>query len=595
MSDPSAQNDTRVGQRAATGPGSDPGAPATLPPGTPGKIGRFEIRALLGEGAFGRVYRGHDGELRREVAIKVPHTAALTDEFRERFLREARAIAAIHHPNVCPVYEVGTDGALPYIVMRFVAGTTLANIVDNLKTPMPPRNAAMILRKLALGMAAAHAQGVTHRDLKPANVLYDTANREVLITDFGLARMGGEINLTARDSFLGTPAYTSPEQANRQMHEVGPLSDVYSLGVILYEMLTGDVPFNGSVMEVAIAHCIALPDPPSKRRAGIDPELDAIVLKAMSKKPADRYPSARALADALTDYLRPGSPGSTGSVELPAVGGPAPTRGTAETVAEKRSGRRTAPAVEVPARPQPVVELDEEEDGEALKETKRSGGRKGVKPSKGGKKKRKQENPLTKHAIPALAGVLGVVALVLLVVFLARNKSPKDTAQKSDTPPDAPAPQQNAPPVQPAVPPAVPPSKVNVGGGPEDVLRNKLLEQWRLTTGLATAAQLAEWGAQDKFYFVEFKANGTATVGLDALDPNVRLQLLKDNERRVVRFRVVSADAIEFTDVPPVLPAGVRGGPFASGTRVTAQFVDDTMTLRYGASTARFKRVVRSP
>jgi serine/threonine protein kinase len=603
MSDSRAQNDTRVANRPDAGSGPPPGG-SRLPANAPARIGRFEIVALLGEGAFGRVYRGFDADLKRDVAIKVPHSSGLNDEFRERFLREARAIAAIHHPNVCPVYEVGQDGDLPFIIMRYVAGTTLASIVDNLKTPMPPRNAVMIARKLALGMAAAHAQNVTHRDLKPANVLYDTANREVLITDFGLARMSGEVHLTAKDSFLGTPAYTSPEQANRQMHEVGPLSDVYSLGVILYEMLTGNVPFDGSVMEVAIAHCITAPTPPSERRPGIDPKLDAIVLRAMQKKPADRYPGARALADALTDYLRPGeaSGGSTGSVELPAMGSAA-TRGGAETVAEKRSGRRTAPAFEVvPDKPKskPVVVVEEDEDdagGEEAEEVRRSAARKSAKQSKGGKKKKKKEqSPVAKYAIPGVGLLLAVVALVLLIVFVTRDK-PKETVQKKDeTPAPAPAPVRPAPSTQPAVQPVVNPPKAEPKSDPAfDALRNKLLEEWRLTTGLATQGQFAQWGAEDKFFFVKFEADGRATIGLDSLDPTVRLQLVKDNERRVVRYRVVAADAITFTDVPPTLPAGVGRGPFAANTTVTVQIVGDTLVLRYGANTASFKRVLRSP
>lgn len=312
--DPAAGT-SAAGAWAATGPSS-------IRPMTPVRLGRFELRELLGEGAFGRVFLAFDPELERQVAIKVPHRDGLTPAFRERFLREARATATIHHPNVCPVYDVGTEGDLPYIVMHFVVGGTLAGLLERLEEPLPPRHALAIARKLALGMAAAHAQGVIHRDLKPQNVLYDKTTREVLVTDFGLARVTGDsahssesdgqrekagaVFKTVEGSVFGTPAYMSPEQARGRQAEVGPLSDVYALGVILYRMLTGDVPFHGSVYEVMMQHVETAPHPPSAVRRDIDPKLDALCLKAMTKTPSDRYPSAKAFASALADYLRAG-------------------------------------------------------------------------------------------------------------------------------------------------------------------------------------------------------------------------------------------------------------------------------------------------
>ncbi len=281
------------------GPHADP---------VPARIGQFEIKMLLGEGAFGRVYLGFDPELERPVAIKQPHRLRLTPEFRDRFLREARATATIHHPNVCPVYVVGTDGDLPYIVMHYVAGGTLAGLLDPDGPALPLRPKLTIAWKLAKGLAAAHAQKVTHRDLKPANVLYDKARREVLITDFGLARIGGQARGTLEGAVFGTPAYMSPEQARGQTGVIGPLSDVYSLGVILYEMLTGRVPFTGGVYEVLRHHSETPPHPPSVVRPGTDPRLDALCLRALAKNPADRYPSAKEFADALADYLRTGEP-----------------------------------------------------------------------------------------------------------------------------------------------------------------------------------------------------------------------------------------------------------------------------------------------
>ncbi|MFM8271618.1 MAG: serine/threonine-protein kinase, partial [Gemmata sp.] len=210
----------------------------------PARIGRFEIKAVLGEGAFGVVYRGFDAELGRDVAIKVPRGNTAAPGFKDNFLREARAAAALHHPNICPVYQAGADGDVPFLVMHFVSGPTLASLIEKRKGPFPIEQAAVVVRKLALGVAAAHARDVIHRDLKPANVLVDEVRREVLITDFGVARVGntGE---SVDGEVVGTPAYMSPEQARGLKDKVGKHSDVYSLGVILYRLLTGRVPFTG--------------------------------------------------------------------------------------------------------------------------------------------------------------------------------------------------------------------------------------------------------------------------------------------------------------------------------------------------------------
>jgi serine/threonine-protein kinase len=294
-----------AGEPTGTWESPDPTGVQLAPPT---RIGRFEVRAVLGTGSYGRVFLAFDPQMQRQVAIKQPFGEGLRPEYREDFLKEARAAAVIdQHANVCPVYHIDTDAGLPYIVMRFVPGGTLKNFLERRTELLPARSALVVARKIAAGLAAAHAKGVIHRDLKPANVLVDEANGEVLITDFGLARVASRTQAAAslQRGAHGTPYYMPPEQwGSTAFGPITPAADLYSLGVILFELLTGEVPFTGAPFELMTKHCAERPRAPSSLRAGLDPRLDAICLKALEKQPSARYRSAREFADAAADYLR---------------------------------------------------------------------------------------------------------------------------------------------------------------------------------------------------------------------------------------------------------------------------------------------------
>jgi WD40 repeat protein/tRNA A-37 threonylcarbamoyl transferase component Bud32 len=266
-------------------------------------VGRFEVLGLAGVGAFGSVYRARDLELDRVVALKVPRAGALAEgEDRERFLREARSAAQLRHPGIVPVHEVGQHDGVPYLVSDFVQGVTLA---DRLSAGLPPpREAAQLAAALADALQYAHDRGVIHRDVKPSNVLLDEHSIPHL-TDFGLARRaGGEVTMTAEGQVLGTPAYMSPEQAAGEGHRVDGRSDVYSLGAILYRMLTGETPFRGNPRMLLHQVLHEEPRPPRRLNDRLPRDLETICLKAMAKEPGRRYPMARDLADDLGRFLR---------------------------------------------------------------------------------------------------------------------------------------------------------------------------------------------------------------------------------------------------------------------------------------------------
>ncbi len=284
--------------------------PSGLPAGSvttdhlPPEFGRYRILKKLGQGGMGAVYLAHDTQLDRKVALKVPQfDRGASPQQLERFFREAKAAAAFDHPNLCPVYDAGTINGTHYLTMPFIEGKPLSDYARPDK-PLAQQQAAKVVRKVALAVAEAHKRGVVHRDLKPANVMINQRG-EPVVMDFGLARMdtGEAARLTGAGAILGTPSYMAPEQVRGEQDKIGPLCDVYALGVILFELLTGRRPFEGPTTAVLARILIEPPPAIVSMRPDVDPKLAAVCERAMVKEPAERFASMEAFAKALTEYL----------------------------------------------------------------------------------------------------------------------------------------------------------------------------------------------------------------------------------------------------------------------------------------------------
>jgi tRNA A-37 threonylcarbamoyl transferase component Bud32 len=285
------------------------------------RLGKFELIDRVGVGAFGSVYKARDTELDRIVAVKVPRAVPLDNGSDEgdRFFREARSVAQLRHPSIVSVHEVGEHNGLPFLVQDFVEGVTLADLLTSER--LPPHQAAELVATVADALQYAHDRGIVHRDVKPSNIMLEgvtraakggfsrhaprTTHHAPKLMDFGLARRDeGEITVTFEGQVLGTPAYMSPEQARGEAHQVDGRSDVYSLGVILYQLLTGSLPFRGNP-RMQMHHVLHdEPIPPRARDRALPRDLETICLKAMAKSPARRYQTARDFALDLRRFLK---------------------------------------------------------------------------------------------------------------------------------------------------------------------------------------------------------------------------------------------------------------------------------------------------
>jgi eukaryotic-like serine/threonine-protein kinase len=312
---------------------------------------RYRVERLLGHGGMASVYLAHDAELDRPVAVKVLTDAlAGEDELRQRFLREGRTAAALSHPNVVSVFDAGEEDGRPYIVMEYVAGETLADTLAQ-RGPLPPEEAVDLALQACAGLAQAHASGLVHRDVKPQNLLIGEG-ATVKVADFGIARAAEATQLTATGTILGTAAYLAPEQAAGE--PVTPATDVYALGAVLYELLTGRVPHDTrSLGDLARRQAGEPATPPSDLTPGIPPAVEDVVMRALARLPEHRPPTAGDLAADLTAALSdtptvPLQPDDR-TVLAPLERGAAPRgdAGPAGLRAERRGGRAALAAAVV--------------------------------------------------------------------------------------------------------------------------------------------------------------------------------------------------------------------------------------------------------
>ena len=393
----------------AGGDGAEPDLDFLDPPETPGRLGRlgpYEVIGVVGRGGMGVVLRAFDPSLHRFVAIKVLHPRLATSATsRRRFLREARAAAAVSHDHVVTIHAVDEWKGLPYLVMRLVVGGSLQERIDR-SGPLEVREILRIGMQTAAGLAAAHAQGLMHRDVKPGNILLENGVERVKLTDFGLARAVDDADLTGSGVVAGTPSYMAPEQARGD--PIDHRADLFSLGSVLYAMCTGHPPFRGSTT-MAVLRRVSDEEPRPIRETNPEvPEwLVALIGRLHAKDPADRIPSATEVAEILGRHLA--------DAQRPPTPGPSP------------SSRRRART----QKPGPLEELPTAPDG--------------------------------RRTVPAALLVLATIAAALLLVFLIRSvrtslgPPPPVRSQSADG--TAPVPPDMAAPPAPGTPGPLPPTR----------------------------------------------------------------------------------------------------------------------------------------
>ena len=378
-------------------------------------LGVYEIREIIGRGGMGSVYRAFDSTLDRYVAVKVLSSHMSTDElFVTRFQQEAKALAKLRDPHLIHIYAVGEADGLHYFAMEFLQGITLAQFIRQ-RGHLPEKTTVLVLSQVMLGLYKAHEIGMVHRDIKPSNIMIDEDGRAVLM-DFGLAREHYQQKLTMDGSIVGTPEYISPEQA--QGGRADARSDIYALGIVLHEMLTGDVPFLGeSALATLRKQIEETPEPVSRSVPNVSPGLEVIVRRALTKEPDKRYQDLIELALDLTKVRR-----NAALLSLVRLG---KKRTGTPTVAVRMGGRKAPATVaddatvvkQKPGPPEPTLDVPPTDTQAPLPETKAS--------------TRPVRRRMPRFVLPVVAGVLFIV----LAAWLARGRH---KAHPVSAPPPAP-------------------------------------------------------------------------------------------------------------------------------------------------------------
>ncbi len=428
-------------------------------PGMPFMLGRYEVVAELGAGAMGTVYKGRDKVLDRDVAIKVPklENADVRSQMLQRFYREARAVARLNHPSICPIYDVGEIDGKVFIAMGFVKGSVLDSVVGKGRF-LRPREAARLIQRICLAMQHAHDHQVVHRDLKSGNIMLDSAGLPVLL-DFGLAMLRDEQDsgITRQGQILGSPAYMSPEQVNGR--GVDHRSDIFSLGVIFYEALTGKRPYRGTMTQVLLGIMQGRCEAPVVLNVDIPAELSELCLKMMATSPQKRFQSMGECHAALTQYLARNLSGASGALPRSSPGAISRSKSSDATAVRWADEQMLAdtPAAEHPS--DSGFSASESSDGEAL-QRKRTGKKSAERPSVAEtqpatdpsvrsvlnraaeinwhavkhKEKKKNVSPTPPDANPTsqrrshiwiAAGSLTVLAILIFLFYFVRNRDPE--------------------------------------------------------------------------------------------------------------------------------------------------------------------------
>jgi serine/threonine protein kinase len=272
----------------------------------PQRLGRYELVRELGKGAMGVVYEGRDPHLNRRVAVKtarkdVMDASGMADEMMQRFLREAQASGALEHPNIITIYDAGEEGDIAWIAMEYLEGGDLRDVIEGRRS-MSPAEIAEVGAVVCEALAVAHEQGIVHRDIKPANIM-TPVGKPLKLTDFGIAHVS-DSDLTQEGALVGTPHYMSPEQF--MGYKLDGRADLFSIGVMLYELLTGTKPFDGDALTAVMHHVLKTrPAEPRALNPLVPEALSRVVMKAMEKRPQERFQNGRAMAVALRESIKP--------------------------------------------------------------------------------------------------------------------------------------------------------------------------------------------------------------------------------------------------------------------------------------------------